>query len=52
MPNSPQPKAFGYNAEATDYDTGLQYLRARYYDTGISRFMHEDDYKGKFTNPI
>jgi len=42
---------FGYNALATDYRTGLQYLRARYYDTGVQRFVQEDDYRGDFTEP-
>jgi len=32
MPQSPQPKVFGYNAEATDFETGLQYLRTRLYE--------------------
>jgi len=35
MQDSPEPNVFGHNGEATDYSTGLQYLRARYYDTGI-----------------
>jgi len=52
MPQSPQPKVFGYNAEATDFETGMQYLRARYYDTTISKFFQEDDYRGRFINPI
>jgi len=52
MPNSPQPKVFGYNAEAMDFSTGIQYLRARYYEFGVQRFIHEDEYRGEFTNPI
>ncbi|MBN2878409.1 MAG: hypothetical protein JXN65_02155 [Clostridia bacterium] len=51
MPDSPTPNLLGYNAEATDYSTGLQYLRARYYDTGLQRFVQEDDYRGDFTEP-
>jgi len=51
MPDSPVPSVFGYNAEATDYSTGLQYLRARYYDTTVQRFVQEDDYRGRFTRP-
>jgi len=52
MPNSPTPNIFGYNGEQTDYSTGIQYLRARYYDTRINRFFQEDDYRGDFRNPI
>jgi len=52
MPKSPKPKVFGYNAEATDLTTGIQYLRARYYDTTINRFFQEDDYRGDFAEPI
>jgi len=51
MPDSPTPNVFGYNGEATDYSTGLQYLRARYYDTTVQRFVQEDDYRGDYTNP-
>ncbi|MEX1377213.1 MAG: hypothetical protein AB1Z23_07030 [Eubacteriales bacterium] len=40
-----------YNADATDYSTCLQYLRARYYSTDSQRFIQEDDYKGRFTRP-
>jgi len=52
MQSSPEPNTFGYNAEATDYDTGVQYLRARYYDTSVQRFVQEDDYRGSVQNPI
>ena len=51
LPDSPTPNAFGYNAEATDYNTGLQYLRARYYNTDTGRFIQKDEYKGDFTQP-
>jgi len=51
MPSSPTPNVFGYNGEATDFETGLQYLRARYYDATISRFFQEDDYRGKKSLP-
>ena len=33
---------FGYSGEYTDSETGLQYLRARYYDPEIGRFTQED----------
>ena len=51
MPDSPTPNTFGYNAEATDFNTGLQYLRARYYNTENGRFIQKDEYKGDFTQP-
>ena len=46
MPESPMPNVYGYNGEATDHTTGMQYLRARYYDSGMQRFIQEDDYRG------
>jgi len=52
MPRSPQPHTFGYNAEATDFDTGMQYLRARYYDATAGHFFQEDDYRGRYTYPV
>jgi len=33
---------YGYNGEQTDDETGLQYLRARYYAPGLGRFMSSD----------
>ena len=33
---------FGYSGEYTDSETGLQYLRARYYDPSLGRFTQED----------
>ena len=52
MPSSLEPQVFGFNAEATDFTTGIQYLRARNYDATIARFFQEDDYRGEFRNPI
>jgi len=51
MPDSAVPNVYGYNGEATDFGTGMQYLRARYYDTGLGRFFQEDDYRGDFVEP-
>lgn len=42
---------YGYNAEVFDCATGLQYLRARYYDSTIGAFITQDTYKGTLTNP-
>ena len=36
---------FGYTSEQTDV-TGLQYLRARYYDPGAGRFLTRDSFAG------
>ena len=43
---------FLYNGEATDITTGLQYLRARYYDPEMGRFVQEDSYLGKTSRPL
>ncbi len=32
--------------------TGFYYLRARYYDSSIPRFISEDSYKGDITDPL
>jgi len=34
-----------------DSSTGLYYLRARYYDAAIGRFISEDSYRGEANNP-
>jgi RHS repeat-associated protein len=36
------PRRWGYDAQYTDSDTGLVYLRARYYDPATSRFISID----------
>ncbi len=43
---------YRYNAEYTDAATGLQYLRARYYDPETSRFMTKDTYLGEINDPL
>ena len=42
---------FAYNGEARD-DTGLDYLRARYYDSQGGTFLTEDSYPGETTDPL
>ncbi|MBF0779020.1 RHS repeat-associated core domain-containing protein [Streptococcus cuniculi] len=42
---------FAYNGEARDV-TGLDYLRARYYDSRAGTFLTEDSYQGELTNPL
>jgi RHS repeat-associated protein len=43
---------FRYSGEYWDDTTGLQYLRARWYDPSIGRFINEDTYEGDITNPL
>lgn len=42
---------FAYNGEARDV-TGLDYLRARYYDSQAGSFLTADSYSGTLTNPL
>ena len=42
---------YGYAGEWTDA-SGLQYLRARYYNTGIGRFLTRDTWEGDYNNPL
>lgn len=44
--------SYGYNAEEAHPQTGLQYLRARYYDTSAGRFEVQDSYLGTIVNPL
>nr|WP_274529245.1 RHS repeat domain-containing protein [Paenibacillus piscarius] len=41
-----------YAGEYYDGETGLYYLRARYYDPYIGRFLSEDSYWGEDNNPL
>ncbi|MGV6934563.1 polymorphic toxin-type HINT domain-containing protein [Paenibacillus sp. CMM36] len=45
------PNVLRYAGEYWDDTTGLQYLRARWYDPGTARFMGEDTYQGEISNP-
>jgi RHS repeat-associated protein len=40
--SGPQDNDFAFAGEQTDGSTGLQYLRARYYDTTVGRFISRD----------
>ncbi|MCQ4087552.1 RHS repeat-associated core domain-containing protein [Saccharibacillus sp. JS10] len=42
---------FGYSGEYWDEDTGLQYLRSRWYDPSIGRFIQEDTFEGRINRP-
>lgn len=41
-----------YAGEYYDAETGLYYLRARYYNPQIGRFISEDSYWGEDSNPL
>ncbi|USG64624.1 hypothetical protein NDK47_21140 [Brevibacillus ruminantium] len=43
---------FAYSGEMFDSETGFYYLRARYYDPTVGRFISEDTYKGQVDNPL
>lgn len=43
---------FKYTGEIYDVETGLYYLRARYYDPTIGRFISEDSFEGQVNNPL
>ncbi|WP_127506093.1 glycohydrolase toxin TNT-related protein [Paenibacillus humicus] len=43
---------FQYSGEYWDQSAGLQYLRARWYDPSMGRFISEDTYEGKITDPL
>ncbi len=44
--------AIRYAGEFYDRETGLYYLRARYYNPYTGRFVSEDSYWGEETNPL
>jgi len=43
---------FKYSGEYFDKEIGLYYLRARYYDPTIGRFINEDSFPGKDNDPL
>jgi len=43
---------FKYAGEAYDSETGFYYLRARYYDPTVGRFISKDNNEGQITNPL
>ncbi|WP_440115591.1 RHS repeat-associated core domain-containing protein [Paenibacillus sp. QZ-Y1] len=46
------PNVLRYAGEYWDEVTGLQYLRARWYDPSVGRFISEDSYECELTNPL
>jgi RHS repeat-associated protein len=41
-----------YRGETSDSSTGLQYLRARYYDPSTGRFLSTDAFEGVLESPV
>uniref|UniRef100_UPI00403F7625 RHS repeat-associated core domain-containing protein n=1 Tax=Paenibacillus sp. FSL W8-0426 TaxID=2921714 RepID=UPI00403F7625 len=50
--NETVPNNLRYAGEYWDEITGLQYLRARWYDPSVGRFITEDTFEGEATNPL
>lgn len=46
------PNILRYAGEYWDETIGLQYLRARWYDPGMGRFIGEDTYEGELNDPL
>jgi RHS repeat-associated protein len=49
---SGSPFPSGFAGQQTDPETGLQYLRARYYDPSNGRFLSQDPLAGLLPNPL
>ncbi|MEK3825864.1 RHS repeat-associated core domain-containing protein [Paenibacillus sp. FSL K6-1558] len=45
------PNVLRYAGEYWDEETGLQYLRSRWYDPNLGRFINEDTYEGDKAEP-
>jgi RHS repeat-associated protein len=43
--------SFGFAGEQRDAATGLDYLRARYYDSSLGRFISKDEFPGYLNDP-
>ncbi|KAB3524800.1 RHS repeat-associated core domain-containing protein, partial [Alkaliphilus serpentinus] len=51
-PDPNDTNVFRYSGEYFDKETGTIYLRARYYNPYIGRFISEDTYKGTINDPL
>ena len=51
-PNSGDVNVFRFCGEYFDTETGIIYLRARYYQASIGRFISRDSYTGKNSDPL
>lgn len=43
---------YKYTGEVYDEESGLYYLRARYYEPSIGHFINKDAYEGDINNPL
>ncbi|RKN71861.1 RHS repeat domain-containing protein [Paenibacillus ginsengarvi] len=43
---------YRYTGEPQDDESGMIYLRARYYDPTLGRFINKDTYEGDIANPL
>ena len=43
---------FRYGGYVYDEETGLYYIRSRFYDASVARFIQEDIYTGKYSDPL
>jgi len=50
--NTGSNQHFGYTGEMYGAESGLLYLRARYYDPSIGRFISADPYLGRMAEPV
>lgn len=51
MSQGTTPNAYRYTGQQSDADSGLLYLRARYYEPSTGRFISQDLYKGDHKDP-
>ncbi len=51
-PSSTSTTPYLYTGENLDSETGLEYLRARYYDPTTGRFISRDPVRGTLDNPL
>jgi RHS repeat-associated protein len=52
MAGDASENAYLFAGEQRDIETGLDYLRARYYDTTLGRFISRDAYQGSLNDPM